>query len=182
MARPDAIISRRTTNAIRRRRRRRRPSIGIRSILHHSAPILRPLEMPELRVRMLLRAPGRRQQIDKERQHVKRKDERDDPFENRRDVLPAGEGGADKDGGEGNLDEDENELEPEGEAQDAVLAEVHAQALVLGADEDGADDVAGHEKEEEAVMQAGVMERVEDGEEDEAAGSGDGEDDCVNDD
>ena len=176
MARPDAIISRGATNDI------RRPSIGIRSILHHRPPILRPLEMPELRVRVFLRAPRRRQQIDKERQHVKRKDERDDPFENRRDVLPAGEGGADKDGGEGNLDEDEGELEPEGEAQDAVLAEVHAEALVLGADEDGADDVAGHEEEEEAVVQAGVVERVEDGEEDEAAGSGEGEDDCVNDD
>ena len=130
---------------------------------------------------MLLRAPGRRQQIHKERQHVKRKDERDDPLEHGRDVLPAGEGGADEDGGEDDFDEDEDELEPEGEAQDAVLAEVHAQALVLGADEDGADDVAGHEEEEEAVVQAGVVERVEDGEEDEAAGSGDGEDDCVND-
>ena len=129
---------------------------------------------------MLLRVPRRRQQIRKERQHVKCKDERDDPFENRRDVLPAGEGGAHEDCGEGNLDEDEGELEPKREAQDAVLAEVHAQALVLGADEDGADDVAGHEEEEEAVVQAGVVERVEDREEDEAAGSGDGEDDCIN--
>ena len=138
--------------------------------------------MPELRVRMLLRAPRRRQQIHKERQHVKRNDERDDPLEDRSDVLAAGEGGADEDRGEGNLDENEDELEPEGEAQDAVLAEVHAEALVFGADEDGADDVAGHEEEEEAVVQSGVVERVEDGEEDEAAGSGDGEDDCVNDD
>ena len=131
---------------------------------------------------MLLRAPRRRQQIHKERQHVKRKDERDDPLEDRSDVLAAGEGGADEDRGEGNLDENEDELEPEGEAQDAVLAEVHAEALVFGADEDSADDVAGHEEEEEAVVQAGVVERVEDGEEDEAAGSGDGEDDCINDD
>ena len=128
---------------------------------------------------MLLRAPRRRQQIDKERQHVKGKDERDDPFENGRDVLAAREGGADEDGGKANLDEDESELEPEGEAQDAVLAEMHAEALVLGADEDGADDVAGHEEEEEAVVQAGVVQRVEDGEQDEAAGSGDGEDDCA---
>ena len=131
---------------------------------------------------MLLRAPRRRQQIHKECQHIKRKDERDDPLEDRSDVLAAGKGGADEDRGEGNLDKDEDELEPEGEAQDAVLAEVHAEALVFGADEDGADDVAGHEEEEEAVVQARVVERVEDGEEDEAAGSGDGEDDCVNDD
>ena len=175
MARPDAIISPRATNAIRHhgRRRRCRPSTCIRSVLHLGARIL------QLRVRMLLRAPRRRQQIDKERQYVKGKDERDDPLEHRRDVLATREGGADEDGGKGNLDEDESELEPEGEAQDAVLAEMHAEALVLGADEDGADDVAGHEEEEEAVVQAGVVERVEDGEQDEAAGSGDGEDDCA---
>ena len=180
MARPDAIVSRCATNAISRHHCSRSP-IGIRSILHHHAPILRSLEMSELRVRMLLRSPRRRQQIDKESQHVKRKDERDDPFENGRDVLAAGEGGADEDGCEDNLNKDEGEFEPEGEAQDAVLAEVHAETLVLGADEDGADDVAGHEEEEEAVVQARVVERVEDGEEDEAAGSGDGKDDCIND-
>ena len=38
---------------------------------------------------------------------------------------------------EGNLNEDEGQLDPEGGAQDAVLAEVDAQTLVLGASEDG---------------------------------------------
>lgn len=38
---------------------------------------------------------------------------------------------------------DEEEFDPEGNAEDAVLAEVDAKTLVLGADEDGGDDVAG---------------------------------------
>ena len=47
-----------------------------------------------------------------------------------------------------------------------MLAEMHAEALVLSADEDGADDVAGHEEEEEAVVQVRVVEGVENGEKD----------------
>lgn len=47
-----------------------------------------------------------------------------------------------------------------------MLAEVDPQALVLGADKDGADDVAGHKEEEEAVVQVRVLQRVVDGEED----------------
>lgn len=38
-----------------------------------------------------------------------------------------------------------------------MLAEVHAEALVFGADEDGANDVAGDEEEEEAVVEAFVV-------------------------
>ena len=172
MARPDATGSHGPQSAIRRR------SIGICRTLHHRTPILGPFEMHELRVRMLLRASRRRQQIHKEGEDVEGEDEGDDPFENGPDVLLAVKGGGDEDDREDNLHDDEDEFEPEGEAQDAVLAEVHAKSLVLCADEDGADDVAGHEEEEEAVVQARVVERVEDGEEDEAAGSCDGEDDC----
>lgn len=54
-----------------------------------------------------------------------------------------GEGCGDEDDGEHELGEDEEELHPEGGAQDAVLAEVHAEALVFGADEDGGEHVAG---------------------------------------
>lgn len=53
-----------------------------------------------------------------------------------------------------------------------------AQALVLGADEDGAEEVAAHEEQEEAVMQPGVAVRVEDAEEDEAGGAAHGADDA----
>lgn len=132
-------------------RRRRRP-IGVSSGLRHRAPILRFLQTHELGVGVLLRAPSGRQQIDEEGEDVKGEDEGDDPLEDGRDVLFAVKGGGGEDDGEDDLDDDEGQLQPEGEAQDAVLAEVHAEALVLGADEDGADDVAGDEEEEEAVM------------------------------
>lgn len=126
---------------------------------------------------MLLRAPSGRQEIDEEREDVEGKHERDDPLEDGGDVLPALEGGGSENSGEEDLDDDEDELEPEGEAEDAVLAEVDAEALVLGADEDGADDVARDEEEQEGVVQVRVVQGVEDGEQDESAGARDGEDD-----
>ena len=175
MARPDAIISPCSKDAIRRRGR----SIRICRIFHRRTPILHPLCTHEVLVRMLLRAPRRRQQIYKKRKDVKGKQQCYYPFKDCSNVLLAVESGGDEDDSEDDLHDDEGEFEPEGEAQDAVLAEVHAEALVLCADEDSADDVAGHEEKEEAVVQAGVVERVKDGEEDETAGSRDGEDDCA---
>ena len=50
--------------------------------------------------------------------------------------------------------------------------------MVLGADEDGGDDVAGYEEEEKAVVEFGVVESVEDGEEDQTRCARHGEDDC----
>lgn len=121
--------------------------------------------MHKLGIRVLLGAPGGGQQIDEESEDVEGEDEGDDPFENGGHVLFSVKGGDCEDDCKDDLDDDEHELEPEGEAQDAVLAEVHAQALVLGADEDGADDVAGDEEEEEAVVEMRILEGVEDGEE-----------------
>lgn len=114
---------------------------------------------------MFLRAPTRRQQIHKKRQDIKRENERYHPLNHGGDVLLAAERGGSEDDGQDDLDKDEDEFGPEGKAEDAVLAEVDAEALVFGADEDGADDVAGHEEEEESVVEGGVMEGVEDGEE-----------------
>ena len=79
--------------------------------------------------------------------------------------------------GQSDLDDDEEELQPEARAQDAVLAEVYAEALVLCADEDGAHDVADDEEDEEVVVQGGVPVGVEDGQQDEAEGAGDAGDD-----
>ena len=45
--------------------------------------------------------------------------------------------------GQTNLDEDKGKLEPEGRAQHAVLTEVNSKALVLGANENGRDDITG---------------------------------------
>lgn len=150
---PNAIVSRWLNSvrvacdAICRRR-----SVGICRILHHRTLVLKPLAMHELRIGMLLGAPRRRQQIHKEGEDVESEDEGDDPFEDGRYVLLAVKGGGGEDDGEDDLHDDEEEFEPEGKAQDAVLAEMHAETLVLGTDEDGADDVAGHEEEEKAIV------------------------------
>lgn len=61
-----------------------------------------------------------------------------------------------------------------------MLAEMHTEALVLGANKYGTDDIARHEQKEEAIMQVMVVEDVEDRKKDQAAGSCCGEDDCGN--
>ena len=122
--------------------------------------------MHKLRIRVLLGTPSCRQQIDKEGEDVKSEHERDDPFENGRNVLFAVERGGYEDDCKDELDNDEHEFEPKGEAQDPMLAEVHAKPLVLGADENGADDISSDEEEEETVVEMRVMKCVEDGEKD----------------
>lgn len=97
--------------------------------------------------------PTRRQQIHKKGQNVECKDERNDPFKHRSDVLVSvRERSSHEDGGEDDFKDDEKEFQPEGRAKDAVLSEVDAKALIFGADKDGGDDVAGHEEEEEAIV------------------------------
>jgi hypothetical protein len=83
------------------------------------------------------------EEIDDEAPDVEDVDERNDPLENRGFVDSAVAAFQDTEGdGETAFDEDESELDPEAGAEDAVLAEVHAEALVFGADEDCGDDVA----------------------------------------
>jgi hypothetical protein len=87
-----------------------------------------------------------RQQIHHEREDVPREHKGNDPLENRADVLlrPVVALCADAEAdGKADLDDDEGEFDEEACEQDAVLGAVEeAQAEVLGADEDGADDVA----------------------------------------
>ena len=113
------------------------------------------------------------EQIEQEAQDVAREDQGDDPLKDGGDVAVAGPRGADEDGGQHDLDQDEGQFHPEADAQDAVLAVVDAEPLVGRADEDGGEDVAGQEEEEEAVVQVRVVVGVEDGEQDEACGSAD---------
>lgn len=47
-----------------------------------------------------------------------------------------------------------------------MLAEVHPEALILGADEDGANDIASDKEEEKAIVKVRIVEGVEDGEQD----------------
>lgn len=86
--------------------------------------------------------PNRRDEIDRKAPDVEGIDERDDPLADRGAVvvLPVAE---DAEGdGQPDLDQDEGQLDPEGDAQDAVLPVVDAKSLVLPADEDRGDDVA----------------------------------------
>lgn len=53
-----------------------------------------------------------------------------------------------------------------------------AQPLILGADQNGAEDVSGDEEEEEAIVHVRVAVGVEDGEEDQPDRARDGEDDA----
>ena len=97
---------------------------------HRREPVLFPLRL------------GRRQEIDDEAPDVEDVNERDDPLEDGADVVVFVELRDGEDDGERDLDQDEGEFEPEGDAEDAVFAVVDPEALVFGADEDGADYVA----------------------------------------
>jgi hypothetical protein len=87
--------------------------------------------------------PHSRNKINRKTPHVKRIYERNNPLTHGSRiivVLIAEDAERDR---EAELDEDEGEFDPEGDAQDAVLAVVDAKTLVLPADEDCGDDVAG---------------------------------------
>lgn len=88
-----------------------------------------------------------------------------------------GKGCGNEDDGESKFDEDEGEFDPKGDAEDAMLSIVNAEALILGAEEDGGEDETADEDEEEAIMESVMSICVKDGEEDEACGASDGEDD-----
>lgn len=62
------------------------------------------------------------------------------------------------------FEEDEEEFDPEGEGEDAMMAVMDAETLVFGTQEDGADDVAADEEEEEQIVQTFVAVGVEDAE------------------
>lgn len=93
---------------------------------------------------MILRAHAR-QQIHGKGQDVKRKHKRDNPLEHGGDVAMAGECGCRKNDCEHDFDQDERQFDPEGGAEDPVVAIVDSQPLVLGAQEDGGDNVTGDE-------------------------------------
>lgn len=117
--------------------------------------------------------------VDVEREHVERKDECDDPFQDSGDVLAGTTilGQHSKRDRKRNGNEDEGELDPEGNSQDPVLWVSHAQSLVLPADKDCAEQVADDEEAEEQIVQRRVPRRVENAKQDQA----DGADECPKD-
>ena len=129
--------------------------------------------------RLVVLRPDGGHEIDEEAEDVEEVDECDDPLQHGCGVvllLVLRHAECD---GQAELHQDEEQLDPEAVAEHGRLAEVHAQPLVLPADEDGGYNVAGDEEHEEAVVEVRVAEGVEDGEEDEACGAGDGSDDCA---
>lgn len=111
--------------------------------------------------------------VDVEREHIERKDEGDDPFQNSGDVLSGTTilGQHRKRNRERNGDEDESELDPKGNGQDPVLWVSHAQSLVLPADEDCAEQVANDKEAEEQIVQCRMARRVENAKQDQADGA-----------
>jgi len=101
-------------------------------------------------------------------------DERDDPFEDGSSVTSAsGTAKGSKGNCKSNLNEDEGQLDPEGCAQDTVLAEVDTQALILSASEDGRNDVSNNEDDETNVVSGRVVDSIQDGQQDQANGTDD---------
>lgn len=142
-------------------------TIRISSITHCRVPILNSFHMlHHLLIRMCLFTPCCRQQINKEGEYIESEDERNNPLKHGSDILLLSESSCSEDDGETDFHKNENQLHPEAETQNAMLAEVDAETLIFGTYEDSADDVAGDEEEEEAVMKMGVVEGIEDGEED----------------
>lgn len=92
---------------------------------------------------LLIASAVRGQEVNAEAPDVEDVDEGDHPFEDGGfvDSAVAALEHA-KGNGEAAFDEDEGELDPEAGAEDAMFAEVDSKALVLGANENGRDDVA----------------------------------------
>ncbi len=133
--------------------------------------------MTHFHVGNALVVPRSRQQIHEESKDIKGENKGDDPFQDGPDGPVGGERGADKDSSKEDFDNDEEELHPEGCAEDAVLAKVDAEALVFGADEDGGDDVTGDEEQKKSIMEFGVTDGIEDGQENQAASASNGKED-----
>lgn len=168
--------------------------ISMRLGVHGHLIILRANRGPKA-VLLVARA-DRGQKVDDETPDVEDVDERDDPFQNGGGVDAAVAALHDAEGdGEGELDDDEEQLHPEGDAQDAEFAPADAETLVFGADEDGGDDVAGagggqslevvegrrpigedlHEQSQHSLMGSRVTSRIKDSQQNQTDATGHGE-------
>lgn len=102
------------------------------------------------------------QEIQEEAQNVERERECHNPLKDGGDISGLSEVGGCKYDGERNFDQNEGEFDPEGDTEDAVVAVMNSKALILSAEEDGANDVAGDEEKEEAVVEMFMVVCVED--------------------
>lgn len=118
-----------------------------------------------------------RVQVHIEREDVEAKHQCNDPLDDRSRVIVLVITKHDERNGQADGDENEGQLDPKGDGEHAMLGVVHAEALVLGADEDGRDEVADDEKAQKDVVQTGVVRGIEDTEADKADGAHQGPDD-----
>ena len=99
--------------------------VVIRMVIHVGiAGIVIGLELHLGLAKAAMLGVNSRYEIDDEGEDVEGEDESDGPFEHCGCVVGTFEVGYSEADGEGDFDQDEGELDPEGEAQDAVLAEV----------------------------------------------------------
>lgn len=119
--------------------------------------------------------PHARQQIDHEAKNVECEDKSDDPFEYGGFVPVVRVGCGHEDDGENHLDDDEDEFDPEADGQDPVVSVMDSQTLVLGAEEDGADNVSSDEDQQEAVVHPCMVICVENAQQDQPSRTRDSE-------
>ena len=131
---PSTLIPRRRQPPPPRRRRlppARQPHLGQRRLATQAHPVVAAAAAAVARRHLVVLGRGGRVQVDIEREHIGREDEGDDPLEHGARVVVAGKGARDEGDGEQDLDDDKGELDPEGEAEDAVFA-VAWRYLMLG--------------------------------------------------
>lgn len=126
---------------------------------------------------MVMFRPESRHKIDEEAENVEEEDERNNPLEHRRNIIPPRPRTHPKSNSERRLDQNKREFNPERPAQDGVLTEMNPETLVLPADEDGGYDISDDEDGEEDIVQTVMAQGVEDAEKDKACSAGNGGDD-----
>jgi hypothetical protein len=108
------------------------------------------------------------QKVHEEAQHVQAVEECYRPLQYSGNIPNVLLGAHTKCDAKANLKQDKGELDPEGDAEDRVLAVVYSQALILPANEDCRNNVSEYEDSQEDVMQLVVSLSVENGKENEA--------------
>lgn len=113
-------------------------------------------------------------QVHIKREDIKAKHHCNDPLEDSGRIVILVVTEDDEGNGQANGDENEHQLDPERDGEHAVLRVVYTQTLVLGANEDGRDEVANDEEAQKDVVQSGVTRCVKDGQANQTNGSNQG--------
>lgn len=110
-------------------------------------------------------------EVDDEGDGIECEDEGDGPFEDRGGVSLLDEAAHAKGDDEGDLYEDEGELNPERHAKDTMLAVVDSKALVLPADTNSREQIASNKERQKRVVQSAILASLEDRKTDKSHGS-----------